>query len=501
MAKRKRGRDPNSLSRSQRKAQAEDNAQIHQGDSSAVESTASDRNLDTPPEVKDDDENGNDWETVKPRKRAKRSRKKTPKKSTEDPAVSSHDPPVLGPTDRPLIYHSNVVRQESALKFESIQKLILYILDSGEAPTFVGVQNRAKIQKVVVIRAVGLDQKLFKPLVDSQSAHGEQAKLSEVVQFQSLNPFSSLTKAADPVAVSEENPSKDSTDGQAEADNGDDADDDEATNEMSPDYFLPSDLDPSTQSEATKAMAEIFNKAWPVVAPGDSRFSRFQSPSRELIRLPLPCDKNGVPSDWVDKPEPVTSFEASLKELRNDDYEIHPCLLESQEERDQEMKARRERKHGSEDGWVDADIRDLKNQQDPAAEEDIILALDCEMCQTADEKNALARVSILDGHGTLLYDTLVKPPSPITDYRTPYSGITPLMLDPVTTTLPDVQQHLLKLFQPSTILVGHSLNSDLDALRMTHPRIIDTSIIYPHVRPPYKESLRTLAKKFLARTI
>lgn len=76
------------------------------------------------------------------------------------------------------------------------------------------------------------------------------------------------------------------------------------------------------------------------------------------------------------------------------------------------------------------------------------------------------------------------------------------MLEPVTTRLPDIQAHLLDTITPRTILVGHSLNSDLAALKIRHPFIIDTSIIYPHPRgPPLKSSLKWLAQKYLGREI
>ena len=58
------------------------------------------------------------------------------------------------------------------------------------------------------------------------------------------------------------------------------------------------------------------------------------------------------------------------------------------------------------------------------------------------------------------------------------------------------------MLTPQTILVGHSLNSDLDALKLTYPFIIDTSILYPHPRgPPLKSSLKWLSQKYLDREI
>ena len=83
-----------------------------------------------------------------------------------------------------------------------------------------------------------------------------------------------------------------------------------------------------------------------------------------------------------------------------------------------------------------------------------------------------------------------------------YSGISKEMLKDVELRLADVQERLMKLFTQDTILVGHSLDSDLKALQMTHPYIVDTSIIYPHPRgPPMKSSLKWLVQRYLSREI
>jgi RNA exonuclease 1 len=131
-----------------------------------------------------------------------------------------------------------------------------------------------------------------------------------------------------------------------------------------------------------------------------------------------------------------------------------------------------------------------------------ILAVDCEMCLTGSDEFELARVSVVNWHGETLLDELVKPEHAIKDYLTAYSGITKELLDPVTTTLHDVQQKLLELLTPTTVLVGHSLNSDLNALKTTHPFLIDTSIIFPHPQgAPLKHGLKWLSRRFLKREI
>lgn len=83
-----------------------------------------------------------------------------------------------------------------------------------------------------------------------------------------------------------------------------------------------------------------------------------------------------------------------------------------------------------------------------------------------------------------------------------YSGITARKLESTSTRLEDIQIRLLEILNPQTIIIGHSLNSDLSALKMTHPFIADTSILYPHPRgPPSKSSLKWLAQRHLSREI
>jgi len=130
-----------------------------------------------------------------------------------------------------------------------------------------------------------------------------------------------------------------------------------------------------------------------------------------------------------------------------------------------------------------------------------ICALDCEMCVT-DQGAALTRVSVLCPLRGVLLDTLVKPERPITDYKFEYSGISEEMLSSVTTTRADVLHALSQMIDSSTIIVGHSLSSDFDALGIVHNRVVDTAALYPHKQGwPFKKSLKDLARDCLAKDI
>ena len=106
--------------------------------------------------------------------------------------------------------------------------------------------------------------------------------------------------------------------------------------------------------------------------------------------------------------------------------------------------------------------------------------------------------------GIVIYDQLVKPGKPVVDYLTRWSGITAEGLSKATATFDDVQAHILSVLSvtPTPVLLGHSLESDLHALKICHPRCIDTALIFHHPRGrPLKPGLAWLTKKWCGREI
>ncbi|XP_035166688.1 RNA exonuclease 1 homolog isoform X4 [Oxyura jamaicensis] len=112
----------------------------------------------------------------------------------------------------------------------------------------------------------------------------------------------------------------------------------------------------------------------------------------------------------------------------------------------------------------------------------------------------LTRVTVVDDKLQVVYDTFVKPDSEVVDYNTRFSGVTEDDLKNTTTTLQDVQAILLNLFSADTILIGHSLENDLFALKLIHDKVVDTSLIFPHrLGLPHKRALRSLMADYLMR--
>ncbi|KAM6121874.1 RNA exonuclease 5 isoform 3-T3 [Phoenicopterus ruber ruber] len=130
----------------------------------------------------------------------------------------------------------------------------------------------------------------------------------------------------------------------------------------------------------------------------------------------------------------------------------------------------------------------------PRTDSSPLFGLDCEMCLTA-KGNEVTRVSLVDAQGQCLLNELVKPESTVVNYRTRFSGITKKMLLPVKTRLPDIQTRLKKMLPRDAVLVGHSLNSDLQALEMIHPSVIDTSLLFA------RNEGRRFKLKFLAKAV
>eukprot|EP00461_Guttulinopsis_vulgaris_P001122 UN01122 len=135
-------------------------------------------------------------------------------------------------------------------------------------------------------------------------------------------------------------------------------------------------------------------------------------------------------------------------------------------------------------------------------------ALDCEMVVGENDERMLARFSLIDSSGILLVDGFVKPSGPVVDWVTQWSGISEddydLEKHPNRTilTFEQAREILLAFLSKDHFLVGHGLENDLRAMKITHTKILDTTLLYPHRKGgKIKNSLKYLSSQWLRETI
>ncbi|XP_021232379.1 interferon-stimulated 20 kDa exonuclease-like 2 isoform X1 [Numida meleagris] len=136
------------------------------------------------------------------------------------------------------------------------------------------------------------------------------------------------------------------------------------------------------------------------------------------------------------------------------------------------------------------------------------VAIDCEMVGTGPggRNSDLARCSIVDYEGDVLYDRYVRPAEPIVDYRTRWSGI---RKQHMANAVPfcKAQREILKILS-GKVVIGHAIHNDFKALKYSHPKVLtrDTSKIpLLNQKGGFPEdvsiSLKRLAKELLHKDI
>jgi RNA exonuclease 1 len=424
-----------------------------------------------------DNKSSEDWQVVD---RSSKRRKKN--KSHHHHHESKHERPEGKPRDnRPALTFAELHKLQSSVKVSDLQSLVLYCLADGTSPQWISVRHHNQIKKAVVLMVPGLERGMFSGQIrlDDGPGNGDTAPGS-----------------SDQVSY---------------------------TGSRSPDDFLPIKLSGKPLAQPLAAFQDTFVHLWPVKSPGDDKYYKLHSPLHAMLSVPLTRTqeekraqkdvKGAKPvkqhSDWRDECTPITNFIATKEDLLDSDYTVHPAHFE-EEEKSAEIERRKAANLTNKDGWLDTQVSTLADGIIPNEQIEhksitqgrSIYAIDCEMCRASGNEFVLTRISVVGWNGEVVLDELVKPEKEIVDYLSQYSGITAEMLENVTTTLADIQARLKTLLTPTSIIIGHSLNSDLNALRLTHPFIIDTSILFPHPRgPPLKSSLKWLAQKYISREI
>lgn len=168
--------------------------------------------------------------------------------------------------------------------------------------------------------------------------------------------------------------------------------------------------------------------------------------------------------------------------------------------------------------------------ENPSVPADRAVSFDCEMGYTVYGLELIRLTVVSWPLGEALLDVLVRPQGEILDLNSRYSGVWPEDLArakpwpiapdseavkeqpesgsedgevlkkalPIVSSPEAAREIFFSLISPTTPLIGHGLENDLNAVRIIHPTIIDTVLLYPHrAGLPYRHGLKTLMSTHL----
>lgn len=226
---------------------------------------------------------------------------------------------------------------------------------------------------------------------------------------------------------------------------------------------------------------KIFKEVVPMVSPGSNKciYSTYSS----LVSYSLSKKQRlAIQKENENRKIILPDLYLKLEELLFNNYPIHKDV------------------DGATQEMIDR-TSDYKSTKDFKHEGSKTFALDCEMCRS-EHNRVLTRVSLTDFDNNVLIDELIIPTEPIVDYLTQWSGITEEKIAEAKTTVEEIQDKILSIVSSNDTLIGHSLESDLNMLKIKHPKIVDTSICFDHPRgPPAKASLKMLMSSHLDTSI
>lgn len=173
--------------------------------------------------------------------------------------------------------------------------------------------------------------------------------------------------------------------------------------------------------------------------------------------------------------------------------------------------------------------------ENPNAPTDRAVGFDCEMAYTVHGLELIRLTAVSWPDGAELLDVLVQPIGEILDLNSRWSGVWPdhmaraepwksqedslpvALSEPETgsedgevhkkklsiVSSPEIARSLLfSLIAPTTPLIGHGLENDLNAVRIVHPTLIDTALLFPHKAGlPFRNGLKNLMDYHLNRKI
>ena len=129
------------------------------------------------------------------------------------------------------------------------------------------------------------------------------------------------------------------------------------------------------------------------------------------------------------------------------------------------------------------------------------IGIDCEMGYTT-KGFELLRITAVDFFsGESVLDILVRPKGKVLDLNTKWSGVAEIKEEAVS--FEDLIMLLGEIADANTVMVGHGLENDMNAMRLIHNKLVDTAVLYPKHKtlPTFRFSLKQLTFQYLGRNI
>ena len=234
-------------------------------------------------------------------------------------------------TNYPELSYSELHRLQASVKLGDLQGLVLYCLADGTSPQWVSLKHHNMVKKAVVLFLPGLEKGMFDgglPVVETQEKSAQTEPMSEGESEAASNEDTEIANAlANGIA------NKEKSTGFA------------PWSDVSPDDYLPTQLEAGKLPEPLKPLADVFSHVWPVRAPGDERWGKVHSPLQAMLQSPISKTqeekrlekeiKGPKPATggkhFENKRTPITVYIMSNEDLQENEYVLHPANFTTKE--------------------------------------------------------------------------------------------------------------------------------------------------------------------------
>lgn len=316
------------------------------------------------------------------------------------------------------------------VRVADLQQLVLWLLADGIAAQWLLVKRKDDIKKVVVVMVPGLDMDLLDGTVDlvinAETVTGA-GDIGEVLERKDYMDAPAPEIPDGPIRTCW---------GPSELEEGEGPEEQHIQEEGTwtivgnrrdvtgkPFSFYPSLLSRRPLAPCLVPLRNIFTYVWPTKTDGDDKTYQILSPISHFLNCTL--DKKTPPSGPKYQNNSricITQLLMTPEQLYEDEYPMHSCTMRklAQQQGSTEDRLNRLGRLITE-GWVETEVtgleKNINNEAGSVTEGRKIFSVDCEMCNT-EVGPELTRISVVEWDGTVVYDTLVKPPRQIVDYLT-----------------------------------------------------------------------------------